>query len=260
MTRTEALDPSLFIGSSTEGLPVAKHLQSSLDRVCEPTIWTQGIFGPSSTSISSLLEATAASDFAVLTLTSDDVLHSRGSSHNVARDNVIFELGLFMGTLGADRVFIVTPRGAKLQLPSDLAGVATLDYNAGRQDGNLEAALGPTATKIETKISALGLRLGRNDPSPSAATATRRGLTRDEEQAELDRELSAIERAASAQGWTVKTKSSSAFRLVSKSGQRYSFALAGPAVTRDRLREFARQLQQAGLRISGPVLSPVNAE
>jgi len=38
----DALDPSLFIGSSSEGLPVAHALQAELDQVCEPLVWAQG--------------------------------------------------------------------------------------------------------------------------------------------------------------------------------------------------------------------------
>jgi hypothetical protein len=34
--------PSIFLGSSTEGLPIAKAVQLNLDNVCEATIWSQG--------------------------------------------------------------------------------------------------------------------------------------------------------------------------------------------------------------------------
>jgi hypothetical protein len=86
------------------------------------------------------------------------------------------------------------------------------------------------------------------------------GLTLDEEERELSRELDAIETAAEAQGWRVRTRSDTAFRLTARNGERYSFPLGSAAETRDRLRPFARQLADLGLRISQTVLMPVNEE
>lgn len=93
------VDPSLFIGSSSEGLPIARALQVELDGVCEPLVWSQGVFEATGTTIGSLLEEARSSDFAALVLTPDDSLVTRGAEVIVARDNVVFELGLFLGTL-----------------------------------------------------------------------------------------------------------------------------------------------------------------
>jgi hypothetical protein len=206
------------------------------------------------------LEAAQNSDFAALVLTPDDWVVTRGAEFAVARDNVIFELGVFLGALGPRRVFIIHPRGENIRLPSDLAGVSRLDYRDNRQDENLQAAIGPAATAIRNRIASEGLRTVRMLPeSMSPASASRRGLTIDEEQRELDRELNAIEVAARAQGWTVRTRSSTAFRLVARNGKRYSLAISSPADTRDRLRSYAQQLNSAGLRVSQPLLRPVNA-
>ena len=38
--------PLVFIGSSTEALPVAEAAFSALERVADPTLWTQEIFLP----------------------------------------------------------------------------------------------------------------------------------------------------------------------------------------------------------------------
>ena len=67
-----APDPSLFIGSSSQGLPVARALQLELDEVCQPRVWSQGVFEPTNTTFGSLLEMTQSSDFAVLVFTPDD--------------------------------------------------------------------------------------------------------------------------------------------------------------------------------------------
>lgn len=146
--------PRLFIGSSTEGLSVAEAIQLGLDHVAECTVWNQGVFGLSSTTIETVVDTAADFDFAVLVLTPDDTTTRRGTSANSPRDNLIFELGLFTGILGRARTFLVYPRDARLHLPTDLAGVTAATY-ASRSDSNLEAALGPVCTRIKRAMGAV---------------------------------------------------------------------------------------------------------
>jgi hypothetical protein len=148
---------SLFIGSSTEGLRIAKTLQLLLDQACEVTIWSQGVFGLSQGTLESLVYALDGFDFAALVLTADDLVTSRADSSSAPRDNVLFELGLFMGGLGRDRTFIVYDRTARLKLPSDLAGVSAATFEP-HSSGNLQSALGAAATLVEEQITRLGLR------------------------------------------------------------------------------------------------------
>jgi|SRR5665213_187384 len=140
--------PRLFIGSSTEGLPIAEAIQLGLDHVAECTVWNQGVFGLSATVIESIVDTAAEFDFAVLVLTPDDKTLKRGASADSPRDNLIFELGLFTGILGRARTFLVFPRNANLHLPTDLAGVTAATYTS-PSDGNLEAALGAVCTRIK---------------------------------------------------------------------------------------------------------------
>lgn len=143
--------PRLFIGSSAEGLQVAEAIQQGLDFNVETTIWHQGVFGLSEGTLESLTNRCNDFDFAVLVLTPDDLLTSREVEGPGPRDNVIFELGLFMGALGRGRTFIVYNRDQELKLPSDLAGVNAAKFG-NRTDGNLQAALGPVCTAIRTQI------------------------------------------------------------------------------------------------------------
>jgi predicted nucleotide-binding protein len=71
-----------------------------------------------------------------------------------ARDNVIFELGFFMGALGPERTFIVYSRDNSPTLPSDLAGVTVATF-AERQDGNIDAAVGPASIQIKQAIEGI---------------------------------------------------------------------------------------------------------
>ena len=149
--------PSVFVGSSTEGLTIAKALGVLLEHPCEVNIWSQGVFGLSQGTLESLVYALDRFDFAILVLTADDLITSRDLSSIAPRDNVLFELGLFMGGLGRDRTFIVYDRTANIKLPSDLAGVSAATFEP-HADGNLENALSAAATRIEDCVARLGLR------------------------------------------------------------------------------------------------------
>jgi len=98
---------SVFIGSSTEGLVVAREIELQLQEAAITTIWKDGVFGLGSGILESLMKVREQFDFAVMVLSPDDLGESRGKSYEYPRDNVIFELGLFMGRLGEKRVFIV---------------------------------------------------------------------------------------------------------------------------------------------------------
>ena len=154
---TAKVRPAMFIGSSVEGLPTAKAVQVLLDRSCEAEVWSQGTFGLSEGTLESLVLALGRFDFAVLVLTPHDLTVSRGTGRQVARDNVVFELGLFTGALGRDRTFMLFDRTRPPALPTDLAGITAATFEP-HASGNLEAALGAACTRIEGVVGRLGLR------------------------------------------------------------------------------------------------------
>ena len=149
--------PLVFIGSSMEGLPVAKGIQLELEYAAECVIWSQGVFGLSEGSLDSLVKSLDKFDFAILVLTPDDLTESRGESLNCPRDNVLLELGMFIGGLGRERTYVVIDRSAKIKLPSDLAGVTTASY-APPEGGTIQSAVGPACTTIENAIKVRGKR------------------------------------------------------------------------------------------------------
>jgi hypothetical protein len=149
--------PSVFVGSSTEGLPIAEAIQLNLDRACEVVIWSQGVFGLSTGTLETLVEKASEFDFAVLVVTPDDMTQSRGKSQQSPRDNVLLELGLFIGVLGRKRTFIVYDRSVDIKLPSDLAGGTHAGYQP-HSSGNLPASVGAACTQIKGAITELGPR------------------------------------------------------------------------------------------------------
>lgn len=145
----------MFIGSSSEGKRIAETIQMVLDEEIHCTVWNQGVFGLSGGTLESLVAAIDDYDFAALVLTPDDLLEKRDLKGRGPRDNVLFELGLFMGALGRDRTFIVHSRTTPPMLPSDLAGITPATYE---ERSNLEAALGPACTRIKRAIESKGVR------------------------------------------------------------------------------------------------------
>lgn len=153
--------PSIFIGSSREGLRVAQAIEFQFQDDAEITIWNEGLFNLSSGALETLVNSLDQFDFAVLVLTPDDLLLNRGAYVHSPRDNVLFELGLFMGRLGRLRTFIVCDKSAKTKLPSDLGGITVALYDGNRQDGNLKAAVGPACTLMRDSINSIGNLWGK---------------------------------------------------------------------------------------------------
>lgn len=151
----------IFIASSSEGLSVTYAIQENLEHSNEITPWSQGFFGLSESTLDSLVKQLPNYDFGIFVFSFEDIIKIRNQEERAARDNVIFELGLFIGSLGKNRCFIVKPKSKeKLHLPTDLIGYAPAEYPIDRTDKNLTAALGPACYKIQREIDALGNKSG----------------------------------------------------------------------------------------------------
>ncbi len=148
----ERSKPDVFIGCSVEGLRIAKVIQVALAHSSRPMIWHQGVFGLSRGTLESLVGKVHMFKYAILVLTPDDLLVKRGEAVPVARDNVLFELGLFMGALGRERTFIVCD--SLVSLPSDLAGITPARFKL-TEATNIVADLGPVCTKLEIEMGLL---------------------------------------------------------------------------------------------------------
>jgi hypothetical protein len=149
--------PSLFVGSSSEGLEFARAVRAGLESDAEVTLWNEGVFPLGQTFVEALLNALPRFDFAVLVLTPDDFIVSRTLETLAPRDNVLFELGLFMGRLGRPRTFVLHQASTALKMPSDLAGLVTATYDWPRADRNYRAAVGVACDMVRQVIRDLGV-------------------------------------------------------------------------------------------------------
>ncbi|WP_147413645.1 TIR domain-containing protein [Pseudorhodoplanes sinuspersici] len=150
--------PRLFIISSVEALDVANEISSGLQRDALPVVWTNGVFWASSYPLEALENAVESSDFAVAVAKFEDVVQSRGASRQAMRDNVVFELGMFIGRLGRHRTFLVHPAMPDLVLPSDLKGITPLSYIVPSTADELTPRIGPVCTEIRKIIQQRGVR------------------------------------------------------------------------------------------------------
>ena len=145
--------PRVFVGSSSEGLAIANKVQELLAHDATVVVWNQGtVFGLGSATLEALERAVLEYDFAVFVFAPDDELHTRGEAKPVARDNVVFELGLFTGKLGRTRAVVLNPGSGAVALPSDLLGITTASYDA--KENDLAASLGPPCNRIRNAIRA----------------------------------------------------------------------------------------------------------
>src|SRR5438093_9065469 len=124
--------PRIFVGSSGKQGKLLQALTRGLEDVAHVEPWTTS-FNPGTSTLERLLELTHEVDFAALVFARDDWT-STGSAASPPtesrqaspRDNVVFEAGLFGGTLGMRRTFILHANGSKL--PSDLLGLTCVRY------------------------------------------------------------------------------------------------------------------------------------
>ena len=149
--------PILFVGSSKEGLPWATALATAIPPgIAAVTLWSEGVFGASHFPIEDLSGLLHVADFAALLASADDTVVSRGKESQSPRDNIVFELGLFMGVLSRQRTFLVVPQNMDIKIPTDLLGINAVRYDplaATPQD-----AVAAAAAEIAAAIQKSGTR------------------------------------------------------------------------------------------------------
>ena len=118
--------PRIFIGSSSEVKLLAEQVATQLANDATALgWWVSPEFINGFATLDGLLKAVETYDFAVFLFTPDDRCTSRNKTHQVPRDNVVFEYGLFLGRLGKARTLAYRQHSAvsPLKLPSDVAGI-----------------------------------------------------------------------------------------------------------------------------------------
>ncbi|QQT29431.1 nucleotide-binding protein [Sphingobacterium multivorum] len=116
----------IFIGSSAEQLNTLNKIKEYLETDFECIAWTDA-FGLNKSSLDSLVKQTRLADFSILLASKDDITRQRHEHRTTPRDNVIFEFGLFFGSAGSERCFLLAEEDA--DLPSDLDGITVAKFS-----------------------------------------------------------------------------------------------------------------------------------
>jgi len=133
--------------------------------------WEATQFKPMQSTFSALWEATLDFDFGLFILTPDDTIESRGETNLSARDNVLFELGLFLGRLGSERTFAVVQGDPdpqkKVKVLSDLAGITIPRFEVHENEIARTAHIRNAASEISRVILKMGRKMSEVKPAQS---------------------------------------------------------------------------------------------
>ena len=159
------LKPKIFVGCSSEARSLAQEFCDALSDVALLIPWwASKEFVASQSILTGLANASESYDFGLFLLTPDDKLQSHGINGMSARDNVLFEFGLFLGSIGAERTFAVLQDSDSLKkrvkLPSDLEGIILPRFISGDRDSVVASVL-VAANALRPRISKLSRRHGR---------------------------------------------------------------------------------------------------
>ena len=147
------MKPTVFIGASSESQGVADAINLLLEHDAYSTVWTEHPFPILDSTLSGLVQALDKYIFSVFVFSADDLTWMRAKERKVVRDNVLFELGLFLGRRGPRNCFAVAPRKVKPDFPSDLFGATLLWYDDERAKTEPTPALKPAVTMIKDALN-----------------------------------------------------------------------------------------------------------
>ena len=129
----------IFIGSSSEELDLANAAKAILEfekefevTVWNEQIWDRAVFKLNNNYLNDLIRATLQFDFGILIGTKDDKVEVRGEEYLQPRDNILFELGLFIGRLGLNNCAFLIDQDIKVL--SDIKGVSLARFERGKMD------------------------------------------------------------------------------------------------------------------------------
>lgn len=163
--------PRIFIGSSSEGLYAAEYVKNYFSTDYDCVVWNDNVFKYNKSFLETLLNSASLFDFGFLIFTKDDMALVRDDAFETARDNVLFEYGLFLGRLGVERAFILAEEDVKI--PSDFLGITLAKITTKTEAGEKVIASDEVKKELEKlkKLIDDYIRLGHLGLLPSTVIA-----------------------------------------------------------------------------------------
>lgn len=128
------IEPSILILSSPEGYRFANSIRSLLsNQFNEISIWNEGLIDIASSALENLRSIVSKSDFIIFIISEDEII-KRGKKV----ENFRFEVGLALGAVGRERVFVLTPASINEKFLTDLEGVNYIVYDNKSDDSIYE--------------------------------------------------------------------------------------------------------------------------
>ncbi|MCK5721325.1 MAG: TIR domain-containing protein [Gammaproteobacteria bacterium] len=151
----------IFIGSSMNGIAVAHAIESLLKENFKVIQWTGAPFNHSKPLVHSLRAIANEVDLAIFVFPYRDI-HNHYFKEEQLRSNLLFELGLFVGLLGIDRIFLIKPKYESFEFPSHFEGLSTFFHDI-RNNKDLPSAIAPAVSIIHRMVSGLSLPMEKKE-------------------------------------------------------------------------------------------------
>ncbi|MDP5220235.1 nucleotide-binding protein [Ruegeria sp. 2205SS24-7] len=120
--------PTIFVASSQENLKIAECLKEQVREFAEVVSWQDASAKHGEILFEHIKQLPHIYDFYISIFGPDREINHEQYTH-LTSENVVFEFGLFTGTVGTERSFIALPTTDKPKLGADLRGVTYISYS-----------------------------------------------------------------------------------------------------------------------------------
>lgn len=148
----------ILIGSSSEGLEVARAFKAALEPEMRASLWCDDFFTAGEYTLETLEARSRSFDGALVVGTSDDQLISRGMNYSAMRDNLLLEFGMFVAMFGRRRALLAIEGLGETKVASDLFGLTCIGFSRTEQ---VDEGIASAVVQIKRVVN--GFALGTVD-------------------------------------------------------------------------------------------------
>src|SRR5690242_8508798 len=128
----------VFIGSSTNGLNTAKAIGSnlvhSLNDKAEICCWDEDVFIDEQPFLNNLEIIKNSFDFAIIVIDPEDLPGDKDQFHESPMESLLLQVGLFVGSIGIERTFVICALSIKARLSLMYKGLRLITFDQNIDD------------------------------------------------------------------------------------------------------------------------------